>query len=140
MNFNNREIPLTYDELNSLVPAGVPENPFQALMETAPGETVPLSYEELIDFKEAKRLLQVEPSLIKLFLPNFEPLVGSFHVHTFVFIGSASDHNDELFLPCSLFLHIDIFKEGTSNWVTKHILIELINYSVDGSLSTKSLV
>jgi DNA-directed RNA polymerase specialized sigma24 family protein len=53
MNFNNREIPLTYDELNSLVPAGVPENPFQALMETAPGETVPLSYEELIDFKEA---------------------------------------------------------------------------------------
>lgn len=53
MNFNNKEIPLTYDELNGLVPAGIPENPFQALMETAPGETVPLSYEEIIDFKEA---------------------------------------------------------------------------------------
>ena len=53
MDFNNKEIPLTFDELSHLVPAGVPDNPFQALMETAPGGNVPLSYEEIIDFKEA---------------------------------------------------------------------------------------
>lgn len=53
MDFYNKEIPVTFDDLSNLVPSGIPENPFQALMETAPGGNVPLSYEEIIDFKEA---------------------------------------------------------------------------------------
>jgi DNA-directed RNA polymerase specialized sigma24 family protein len=53
MNFNNKEIPLDSDDLGSLIPSSVPENPFQALMETAPGGNVPLSQEELLDFKDA---------------------------------------------------------------------------------------
>ena len=89
---------------------------------------------------ESQRFVEVVPSLVENSLADLELLVGLLHINSFIFVGTAGNQGNELFLPGGLLRHVGVSKEGGSDRISKHELIELINDCVDGCFSSESLV
>ena len=51
------------------------------------------------------------PSYIKIFFGNIEFTVSSFHISSFIITRSSGNKSDELLLPASEFLEIDVLIE-----------------------------
>ena len=85
-------------------------------------------------------LLEVVPGGIKFFLGYFHVFVRLFHAFSLIIFGSSCNHCNELFLPFGLDNHISFGKEGRSDRIAQHVLLEGCDNGINSLLSSYSFI